>query len=118
MTIWTTQPVDAQPSLTLVRWRIFKSDTNELHFVGYCPENYEGRVSSAIQNFDPVTQRGVTQSGRIYELAGPPGFDEDALYVWQRWLRVNNVPSCTDVTNDVATELTGMRYPLAGLQNH
>jgi hypothetical protein len=65
MPIWTTRPVDAQPSLTLVRWRIFQSERNELHFVGYCPENYEGRVSSAIQNFDPVTQRGVTQSGRI-----------------------------------------------------
>lgn len=108
MPIWTTRPVDAQPSLTLVRWRIFQSDRHELHFVGYCAENYEGRVSSAIQNFDPVTQRGVTQSGRVYELFGPSGFDEDAQYVWQLWLRVHNVSSCTDVTDEVAAELQAL----------
>lgn len=109
MPIWTTRPVDVQPNITLVRWRIFQSERKELHFVGYCPKNYEGRVSSAVQNFDPVTQRGVTQSGRIYELAGPPGFDQDAMYVWALWLEVNKVPSCTDVTEEVAAELQALR---------
>lgn len=106
MSIWKTKPVDDQPSLTLVRWRIFRSDRDENHFVGYCEENLEGRVSSAIQQFDPLTMRGVTQSGRVYELSGAPGFDSDALYVWDTWLRINRVPFCTDITDEVLSELS------------
>lgn len=109
MAIWTTRPVDTQPSLTLVRWRIFQRENGRLHFVGYCPENYEGRVSSAIQQFDPVTRRGVTQSGRVYELSGGSGFDEDAMYIWELWSRANGWESCRDITDDVATELMALR---------
>lgn len=105
MPIWTTLPVAEQPSIRLLKWRIFQTETGELHFVGYHPEGYEGRVSPAIQNFDPVTQRGVTLSGRIYELVEYPGYDEDGLYVWEMWCRANGVKRVMDVTEEVAAGL-------------
>lgn len=117
MPIWITPSVDLQPSVTLVRWRIFRTETGESHFVGYCLENYEGRVSSAIQQFDPVSLRGVTESGRVYELSGPPGFDEDAMYVWGVWQRVIHVLSSADVTDELLAEVKDWQHRAGGLQN-
>ncbi len=65
MRIWKVLEVTEQPSITLVRWRILETDRGERHFMGYCKENREGRVSSAIQGYDPNTRRGVTLSGRV-----------------------------------------------------
>jgi hypothetical protein len=109
MSTWLTQPVTDQPNITLVRWRIFQTEREELHFVGFYSHGYEGRVSSAIQSFDALTRRGVTKSGRVYELSGPPGFDQDALYVWEAWMRAYRVPSYTDVTDDVVVGLQSIQ---------
>ncbi|MEK8088732.1 hypothetical protein [Thermithiobacillus plumbiphilus] len=84
MPIWRTADVNTQPALNLVNWRVMQLGKSR-HFVGYCPENHEGRVSTAIIAFDPATRQGVTASGRIYVLRGPSGFDTDADYVWALW---------------------------------
>lgn len=107
MPIWQTKPVTEQPSITLERWRIMETERNERHFVGYNPADREGRVSSAIQSFDPVTRRGVTRSGRVYALAGPPGFDSDAGYVLGYWVQINRVTALHDVTADVTATFPG-----------
>jgi len=73
--------------------------------VGWCIENREGRVSTAIASFDPASARVVTQSGRIYALAGPPGTNLDAEYTWARWKALNDVASATDVTLAVWAEI-------------
>lgn len=101
MPIWKVDDVVSQPELILVNWSIYETEKLERHFVGYSPENREGRVSSAIMNFDQATLRGVTRSGRIYELVGMPGFDADAEYVWNRWQDINRAESCRDVTDEV-----------------
>lgn len=105
MSIWNVQSVAEQPSVTLVNWQIFQTELGERHFVGYCQENHEGRVSSAIQSFDPATRRGVTKSGRVYELIDEPGQDLDALYVWGVWAEINNVRRFTDLTEEIASAL-------------
>jgi hypothetical protein len=50
--IWSTPGVDQQPSLTLIRWRVFEvtdgPHQGNRYVVGYCPENLEGRASTAI----------------------------------------------------------------------
>lgn len=51
--------------------------------MGYCVENKEVRVSSAIQSFDRYAAVGVTASGRRYLLSGAPCFDGDARRVWE-----------------------------------
>jgi hypothetical protein len=100
MPIWTTIPVDRQPTLTLEEWRVFDTPVDGWHFVGYCLENMEGRVSSAVKSFDPAKGIGVTRTGRIYRLAGRPGNNGDAEYTWNVWVRMNNEMASRDVTQE------------------
>ena len=75
-----------------------------MHFMGYAKSDHaytgEGRVCSPVLEFDKQTMRGRTRSGRVYELVGPPGLNADALYVWNRWLNINNNPVVTCITED------------------
>ena len=74
---------DTEPELRRSDWLIIEAQTGQRHFVGHNIDDCEGRVSSAILQFDPVTRGGVTASGRIYELVWKPGYDADAAYGWQ-----------------------------------
>lgn len=113
MAAWEVRTITAQPGITLVRWRVFETEHKESHFVGYCPETHKGRVSSAIQSFDPTTHLAVTRSGRVYEIVGSPSQDLDALYVWGVWSEKNNVKSYTDVTARIAASVKFMQEPPA-----
>ena len=105
MPVWHVDPVDRQPEITLVRWRVFETETGARHFVGYDLQGNEGRVSSAIRQFSPKALRGITESGRLYVLKGPPGYDDNALYVWKRWLAGYGVSRVEDVTAKYADRL-------------
>ena len=61
------------------------------HFVGRNENSWDGRVSSKIVAFDRKTKVGVTSSSRGYQLIGPPGKCSDGEYVWNNWMRINNV---------------------------
>ena len=98
MPVWRTRPTEEQNTLTLEDWKILELQNGDRHLVGHCIENQEGRVSSAIRNFDPGSLRFQTKAGRVYLLHGPPGINMDAEYVWARWAFVNSVSSWTDVT--------------------
>lgn len=102
--IWSTPPVSEQPKVTLARWRVVEVYTKkaqvERHFIGYNVEDQEGRVSSAIQNFDPKVAQGTTRSGRVYELIGEPGRDPDGEYVWENWARIKQFTDEKDVTTE------------------
>lgn len=102
--VWRTASVDEQPELTLTSWSVRQVADGNRHFVGWCVENREGRTSSKVVQFDPTSLRGVTDSGRIYQLSGKPGFHSDADYVWNRWLHINGLEhnSWIDVTASVA----------------
>lgn len=106
--IWTTRPVEDEPSITLTDWAISETveDGPSRYFVGYSAAGREGRVSSSIVTFDSKTLRGVTSSGRIYELKGPSGLNGDAAYVLGRWKRIYGGITTTDITTDV---LKGLR---------
>jgi hypothetical protein len=101
MPVWTTTPVDAQPSLTLVNWQVMQLPDGDRHFVGYSPQNREGRTSSAIVEMDLERLQGVTSTGRVYQLIGTPGWNTDAEYVWRRWIAINDVPQWEDVSKEV-----------------
>jgi hypothetical protein len=99
--IWAVRPIEDQPEIYLTSWSIWEvgeGDRATRHFVGYNMSNREGRVSSEIIDFDAVALRGRTKSGRIYELTGSPGYDEDAGYVFGRWLRTMWDPIARDIT--------------------
>ena len=99
MSIWGTTPVSEQPALTLTGWRVFEADGTR-HFAGWCVENQEGRVSSAIADFDAETMLGLTTSGRAYQLVGPPGLNREAEYVMSRWLDFNNIASVKQLSTE------------------
>lgn len=103
MSIWKTTSVDQVPNIKLASWRIYEVSSDSCpdktrHFVGYNLTEQEGRTSSAIVEFDPVTKRGRTQSGRIYELVGEAGHSGDGIYTFTRWSEINKISQCEEVT--------------------
>lgn len=108
--MWATLPVEDEPVVTIIDWRIFEvsvSGRKTRHFVGYSTKESEGRVSSAIQNFDINTMKGITNSGRVYQLSGNPYYNKEASYVWDYWKRLNEVEDEKDITDEFArTEKT------------
>lgn len=101
--IWRPASVADEPESVMTGWRVFKVkgveiDADTIHFVGSCDGS--GRVCSPVRTYDPITKRGVTRSGRVYELVGRSGHDADAAYVWGHWLKMNNNPVVIDVSKD------------------
>lgn len=106
MSIWKTAPVDQMPEVSLENWRVFEVkslywDGRTRHFMGYNPYDCEGRVSSAIDRYDPAIQQGISKSGRVYKLLGEPGYNREAEYVWSRWCEINHIEDQRDVTAEV-----------------
>jgi hypothetical protein len=104
MPVWSVPGVSAEPEMSLSDWQILETQKGSRHFVGNDVRDYTGRVSTAIQQFDPTALRGITSSGRVYQLVGPRGCSEDGQYIWERWCRVNGITSYTDVTAKLLTE--------------
>lgn len=102
---WSEPSVEESPHVQLARWSILRvPPEGDLHFVGWNREG-EGRMSSAVVAFDSATRRGRTKSGRTYELIGKPGWDTDAEYVANIWLRRRG---CSDQAHSLrlpATEI-------------
>ena len=104
--IWPIATVADCPEITLQSWQIFEvqfpqKPNRTRHFVGFAVRERAGQVSSAIQQFDPQTMRGVTESGRVYQLQGPPGWDADADHTWRRWKSICNIADEVDVTGSM-----------------
>lgn len=103
--LWQISPVSDEPHTSLMNWRVFEVELNEggphsIHIVGYAWRYREGRVTSAIQTFDPQRLVAVSASGRIYELSGEPGYRRAAEYVWQEWLGATQARLVGEVTQD------------------
>ena len=104
MPVWSVTRVEEEPSTTLVRWQIWELPNGDRHFAGWAVEAQEGRVCSAVQSFDAARLRGLTRSGRVYQLVGRPGVDTEGAYVWRGWLALNGEPAAVDVTDSVWAE--------------
>jgi hypothetical protein len=97
--IWRPASIQQEPHTKLTQWRVMRVENKDIHFVGWA--GYEGRVCSAVQSYDPSTKRGITRSGRIYELRDSSGYNGDAMYVWGRWMDMNDLAdsSVEDITH-------------------
>jgi hypothetical protein len=101
--IWRATPVKMEPKARLIQWQVYKvrnpkDDGWDIHFNGYT--GHEGRVCSPVQEFNKETMTGRTRSGRIYELVGPPGYNGDAAYVWNRWIEIYGNPETECITEE------------------
>jgi len=96
--IWSQPPVAIEPEKWLTRWQIYKAISSKYpmsnfgyHFVGFDESGRHGAVSSKLEQFDPHKMRGISQSGRVYQLLGEPGVDPDAQYTLEGWSQRNQV---------------------------
>ena len=104
--IWPIASVLDCPEIRLRQWQIFEvkfpqKPNRTIHFVGYSVHDRAGQVSSAIQKFDPKTMRGITESGRVYQLLELPGWNADAEHTWRRWKSICSVADEVDVTGSI-----------------
>ena len=107
MSVWRVAPVEDQPEVVLTGWAVYEVVSERwpeptIHFVGRCVKPWEGRVSSAISTFDATTMKGITASGRVYQLRGEPGFDSDAWYTFNAWCSINKITEFKEV--DITAE--------------
>lgn len=105
--LWKPASVEETPEIALCDWQVFEV-SSELwpiktrHFVGFNLTEGFGRVSSKIVQFDPKLLRGITRSGRVYELVGEPGYGSaDGRYVWDVWCARNQITEIVDVTDEI-----------------
>lgn len=101
MPVWNVPEVSIEPDMSISNWQILETELGSRHFVGNDVRDYTGRVSTAIREFDLNLLRGVTSSGRVYQLVGPRGCSADGQYLWERWCVINGVTSYTDVATEV-----------------
>lgn len=97
MNVWKPASIKGEPEVILSSWNVMRLLDGSKHFVGWNVMLREGRVSSAIQEFDNSTMNGKTRSGRIYQLEGPSGHNGHANYVWTIWCKINKVDPGTAI---------------------
>ncbi|HEX7908675.1 MAG TPA: hypothetical protein VF534_11370 [Paraburkholderia sp.] len=112
MRIWSSPPVELQPMVFLSCWQVMETDDGSRYFIGHNMERGSGRASTRIVKFDPTTRRGVTGSGRIYELVGESGVDTAANYLWAVTCAQTGMSS-TDVSSDYDQPSITSHRPLA-----
>ncbi|OOG58054.1 hypothetical protein [Polaromonas sp. C04] len=101
--VWPIADISMRPSVTLSDWQAFEvqmrgAASRTRHFVGYCLEDRAGQVSSAVQEFDARTMRGIANSGRVYVLRGKAGRNADAESAWRHWVRLNGATDLEDIS--------------------
>ena len=93
-------PVPREPNKQISHWGLyqfhFQDGTRSRHLVGWSGER--GRVSTAVDVIHLESMTATTESGRIYGMVGPPGWNSDASYVMGVWMRVNGVVRHKDMT--------------------
>lgn len=112
MGIWISPPVELQPMVFLSCWQVMETDDGSRYFIGHNMERGSGRASTRIVKFDPTTRRGVTGSGRIYELVGESSADIPANYLWAVTCAQTGTSS-TDVSSEYDQSATISYRPVA-----
>jgi len=106
--VMVIESVKMEPIVNIINWSIhsvkFSNENRSEHLQGFVPGKI-GRVTSAIQAFEPGTRRITTFSGRVYILVGLPGSCEDAAYVWHFWKKMNGVVYDRNVTDTYAVQI-------------
>ncbi len=78
---------EVQPDVVLTNWSVTRISSGADHWdvlLGRCTESNIGRLSTPLMEFNAANAVAITRSGREYLLSGPPGTDEDALYVYEK----------------------------------
>lgn len=106
--VWQAAPVSEKPFVVLVDWHVFEVQLpgraeRTRHFAGTKALDGHGKASTAIIAFDPVAGRGVTESGRVYQLEGSAGVEVNVACAWDAFVRVNRAADIVDVSVEIMT---------------
>lgn len=82
--VWRTSSVEDEPHIRIREWDIRKDVEGNCYFVGVRSDDGWLRTSTPIVEFDVERRRGRTESGRVYELIGPPGLSERGEHLWAK----------------------------------
>ena len=93
-------PIVAQPRMALYQWRVVALDDVEI-LVDFLENGYTCRVTTGIASINLPSREIQTQSGRLYELIGPPASDPVSLMVIAGRLAMLRPATSTDVTEGV-----------------
>ena len=110
---WSIGSVKSEPSVELMDWSVFEVllpaiGIRTRHFAGTNVFSGHGRVCSPIKSFDGTSRRGITSSGRVYELVGSlTGLCSNGSYVWNMWIQINDAKDIVDVTADIKSLMDG-----------
>ena len=94
------KPIEEEPRIVLLRWRVMQAEERELHLVGVRSDSHLVRVSSPLVCLDTELCSALTASGRGYQLSGPYGAGGDCVALWSAWAAVNHIASWRDVTEE------------------
>jgi hypothetical protein len=109
MPIHIPAPVSDEPVAELSPWRVIevrvKGTTVTRHFMGFNHVTMSGRVSSPIEEWDPIKHEGVTASGRVYKLKNQPKTGMEIMnmfHIWDKWMEINGIEEgeWADVTQE------------------
>ncbi|MEQ5840128.1 hypothetical protein N0A02_11900 [Paraburkholderia acidicola] len=114
MGIWHSASVESEPVAFLSRWQAMETETGFRNFIGYNLGTGCGRMSNCFVKFDRETRRGVTQSGRIYELVAESGVNFNASIAWTIRCVESDMAS-TDVSSEYARPEIDLHQPAAPL---
>lgn len=107
MPLWTLETVEFGPQVRLTDWYVLEAsyvhaaEPRTRHFAGSEERDGTGRVSSDIASLDVPKLRGITRSGRVYELVGHSGGHGHPGYLWQAYCDINGIGSSTDVSHEL-----------------
>jgi len=104
-------PVNQEPESTIFNWSVHRAiyyDGDETdHLMGNIVGK-NGRVTSAVKWLNPAERKIITISGRVYQLAGPAGFSNEAEFIWKTWKIKHGVTSDTDVSAEYEKRITNI----------
>lgn len=97
--IWKASSIEVNPHIELIGWKVYEVSSSlwedrTRHFSGYNITEMEGRVSSAIIEFDKDRMIGTTESGRVYSLNDQlPRLSHicDRDWVWECFKKYNQL---------------------------
>jgi hypothetical protein len=106
MIVFPFADAPTSPKQELVRWRAWEVqvpnyDAPSWHLVGFLSWDGCAKVSSALAQVNRAGTEARSKTGRIYLLAGGPGFDANAERLWLSWQRQHGVAVLRDVTAEV-----------------
>jgi len=90
--------INDEPIVSLTHWMVCLAD-GEPVFVGRRTDRVTVRITTRIVVFEPNMSTGVTMSGRVYKLVGPPGLEQRDIDEFNGFCVITGIQHWQDITD-------------------